>query len=94
MSWGTDIDLIAFIWVWPSYCNNNKLQYNVNVHCRWYDFHDQGEFVLYRHKTKPIEVITLKTIIFTFTLFHWGHGMIAFCYKFWPSFSSSITLET
>lgn len=24
--------------------------------CSWYGFHDQGEFVLYRHKTKPIEV--------------------------------------
>ncbi|CAG2222323.1 OCTN [Mytilus edulis] len=26
----------------------------------WYDFHDEGEFSLFRHKTKPIEVNTIQ----------------------------------
>lgn len=46
-------------WWWYGACFTGTDPWFWTFDWRWYGFHDQGEFVLYRHKTKPIEVHTI-----------------------------------
>ncbi|VDI28062.1 Hypothetical predicted protein [Mytilus galloprovincialis] len=47
-------------WWWYGSCSSGTDPWFSTFDWQWYDFHDQGEFVLYRHKTKPIEVHTIQ----------------------------------
>ncbi|VDI75280.1 Hypothetical predicted protein [Mytilus galloprovincialis] len=47
-------------WWWYGWCFTGTDPWFSTFDWQWYDFHDQGEFVLYRHKTKPIEVHTIQ----------------------------------
>ncbi|XP_076077906.1 von Willebrand factor D and EGF domain-containing protein-like [Mytilus galloprovincialis] len=47
-------------WWWYGWCFTGTDPWFSTFDWQSYDFHDQGEFVLYRHKTKPIEVHTIQ----------------------------------
>ncbi|XP_076077826.1 uncharacterized protein LOC143048184 isoform X4 [Mytilus galloprovincialis] len=47
-------------WNWYGFCFTGTDPWFFTTDWRWYDFHDEGEFSLFRHKTKPIEVNTIQ----------------------------------
>ncbi|CAC5372516.1 unnamed protein product [Mytilus coruscus] len=47
-------------WMWYGSCFTGSDPWFSTFDWRWYGFHDEGEFALYRHKTKPIEINTIQ----------------------------------
>ncbi|VDI67679.1 Hypothetical predicted protein [Mytilus galloprovincialis] len=47
-------------WMWYGSCFTGSDPWFSTFDWQWYGFHDEGEFTLYRHKTKPIEINTIQ----------------------------------